>query len=202
MIRGMAFLHRDEDSPTCGANFSSSSQCSLDGRTVIRYLNNLGREKHGIVRRRWPEQFDGVFRSHCARRAIFACPFHQMIRCRPVAMTIEQRADDPAVQNSLERFVFFLRFPLSDDFAVLQETANMQAVWICLAAAEANIFRCVLFLERFFFFHFVGRFCETSTERCVMQRRLTQTPYNLLHITRATRDMDAGLARRRMTAVE
>jgi hypothetical protein len=35
-----------------------------------------------------------------------------------------------------------------------------------------------------------------------MQRRLTQTPYNLLHITRATRDMDAALARRRMTAAE
>src|SRR5207248_3026222 len=41
MIRRMAFLHRDEDPPACGANFSSSSQCSLDGRTVIRYLNNI-----------------------------------------------------------------------------------------------------------------------------------------------------------------
>ena len=89
MIRGMAFLHRDEDPTACGANFSSSSQRSLDGRTVIRYLNNLGREKHGIVRRRWPEQFDGVFRSDCARRAIFACAFHQMICGRLVAMSIE-----------------------------------------------------------------------------------------------------------------
>ena len=89
MIRGMAFLHRDEDSPACGANFSSSSQSSLDGRTVIRYLNNLGRETHGVVRRCRPQQFNGVFRSDCARRAIFACAFHQMIRCRPVAMTIE-----------------------------------------------------------------------------------------------------------------
>jgi len=71
MIRGMAFLHRDEDSPTRGANFSSSSQCSLDGRTVIRYLNNLGRQKHGVVRRCRSQQFDGVFRSDCARRGDF-----------------------------------------------------------------------------------------------------------------------------------
>ena len=132
MIRGMAFLHRDEDSPACGADLSAGAQCSVDGRTVITDLNNLGREKHGVVRRCRPQQFDGVFRSDCARRAIFACAFHQVIRCRPVTMTIEQRADDPAVQDSIESFVFFLRFPFSDNLAacsrfigVLQETANV-----------------------------------------------------------------------------
>jgi len=146
MIRGMAFLHRNENSATRGANFSAGAQCSLDGRTVIRYLNNFGREKHRVVRRRRPQQFDGVFRSDCARRTIFARAFHQMIRCRPVAMTIKQRADDPAVQNSFERFVFFLRFPLSDDLAVVQETTNMQAIRVCRAATEANISRRVFFL--------------------------------------------------------
>ena len=35
----MAFLHRNENSATSSANFSSSSQCSLDGRTVIRDLD-------------------------------------------------------------------------------------------------------------------------------------------------------------------
>ena len=55
-------------------------------------------------------------------------------------MAIEQRADDPAVQDAIERFVFLLRLPLSDNFPVLRETTNMQAVLICLAAAEANVF--------------------------------------------------------------
>jgi len=146
MVRGMAFLHRNENSAACSANFSSSSQFSLDGRAVISDLNHLGREKHEVVRRCRPQQFDGVFRSDCARRTIFARAFHQMIRCGPVAMTIEQCADDPAVQNSLERFVFFLRFPLSDDLAVLQETTNMQAIRVCRAATEANISRRVFFL--------------------------------------------------------
>src|SRR3954447_3729734 len=114
MIRGMTFFHRDEDSLACGANFFAGAQCSLDGRTVTSDLNNPGREKDRVVRWCRPQQFDGVLRSDRARRAIIACTLHQMIRRRPVAMAIEQRADDPAVQNSLERFVFSLRFPLSD----------------------------------------------------------------------------------------
>ncbi len=149
----MAFSDRNENSPTRGANFSGGAQCSLDGRTVITDLDNLRREKNGVIRRCRPQQFDGVFRGDRARRAIFACALHQMIRCRPVAMTIKQCADDPAVQNSLERFVFFLRFPLSDDFAVcsrfigiLQETTNVQSVRVCHAATEANISRRIFFL--------------------------------------------------------
>ena len=117
MIRGMAFLHRDKHSATRRANFSCGTERSLDGCTVISDLNDLGREKDRIFRRSRPQQFDGVFRSDSARRPIIAGAFHQMIRCRPVAMTIEQRADDPAVQNSVERFIFFLRSPFSDDFA-------------------------------------------------------------------------------------
>ena len=149
----MAFLHRDEDSPACGANFSSSSQYSLDRRTVITDLGNLRRERNGVVCRGRPQQFDGIFRGDRAWRAIFACAFHQMIRCRPVAMTIEQCADDPAVQNPLERFVFFLWFPFSDDLAacsrfigVLQETTNMQAVGIRHAATEAHVLGRIFFL--------------------------------------------------------
>ena len=65
-------------------------------------------------------------------------------------MAIEQRADDPAVQDSIERFVFLLRLPLSDDFPVLRETTNMQAVRICLAAAEATVLGRVPLLERLF----------------------------------------------------
>ncbi len=56
----------------------------------------------------------------------------------------------------------------------------MQAVGVCRAATEANISRRIFFLKRLFFFHFVGRFCETPSECCLMQRRLTQTPYNCL----------------------
>ena len=89
MMRGMAFLNCNENAATRGANFSAGAQCSLDGCAVISDLNNLGREKNGVICRGRPEQFDGVFRGDRSRRAIFACAFHQIIRCRPVAMTIE-----------------------------------------------------------------------------------------------------------------
>ena len=85
----MAFSDRNENSATRGANFSGGAQCSLDRRTIISDLDNLRREKNGVVCRGRPAQFDAVFRGDRARRAIFACAFHQMIRCRPVAMTIE-----------------------------------------------------------------------------------------------------------------
>ena len=56
----------------------------------------------------------------------------------------------------------------------------MQPVRVCRAAAEAHVSGRVFFLERLFFFHLVGRFCETPSECRIMQRRLTQTPYNCL----------------------
>ena len=79
----------------------------------------------------------------------------------------------------------------------------MQAVRVCRAATEAYVSGRIFFLKRLFFFHLVGRFCETPFECRLMQRRLTQTPYNC-SISRswATRDTDAALARRRVTAAE
>ena len=85
----MAFRDRNENSATRSADFSAGAQCSLDGRTVITDLDNLRREKNGVVCWGRPKQFDGVFRGDRTRRAIIARAFHQMIRCRPVAMTIE-----------------------------------------------------------------------------------------------------------------
>src|SRR5262245_60111577 len=65
-------------------------------------------------------------------------------------MTIEQRTNNSAVQNSVKSFVFLLWFPLGDHFAVLRKTANMQSVWIRWAATEANVSRRIFFLERLF----------------------------------------------------
>jgi hypothetical protein len=49
---------------------------------------------------------------------------HQMIGGRPIAMAIEQRADDAAVQDSLKSFIFSFWFPLCDNFAVFWETPD------------------------------------------------------------------------------
>ena len=147
MEGGMTFFHGDKSSATSGANFSAGAQCAFDGRAIIRQIHNSGRKKHRIVRRSWPQQFDRIFRGDGARRAVLVCTFHQMICRGPVAVAIEQCPDDAAIQNSIERFVFLLRFPLSDDFAVLRETSNVQPVRIRRAATPAGIVRSVFFLK-------------------------------------------------------
>jgi len=75
----------------------------------------------------------------------------------------------------------------------------MQPVRVCGAAAEAHVFRRVLFLERLFFFHLVGRFCETPSEYA---KASDTDALQLVEFTlRATQDRDGALARRKVTAV-
>jgi len=52
--------------------------------------------------------------------------FHQVIRSRPVAVTIEQRADDAAAQHSRKRFLISLGLEPRDDFIAVREAANVQ----------------------------------------------------------------------------
>src|SRR6202011_4531889 len=80
-----------------------------------------------------------------------SCLFHQMVSRGPIAMTVEQGADNSAIQYAGERFVFRLRFPFGDDFAVGGKTADPQTVRIRRTTTPACIFGSVFFLKRFFF---------------------------------------------------
>ena len=111
MKGGMAFFHRDENSATGRANFSTSGECSFDGRAIVGQIDNFRGKKHRIIRRRWPEQFDCIIRRDSARRVVLVRLLHQMTGGRPIAMAIEQRADDAAIQNSRETLRIF--FPVS-----------------------------------------------------------------------------------------
>jgi hypothetical protein len=62
-------------------------------------------------------------------------------------MTIEQRANDATIQDSIKSFVFLLRFPFGNDFAVPDETPNVQSILVCWTAAPAGVLRRVFFLE-------------------------------------------------------
>src|SRR5437879_2953816 len=98
-----------------------------------------------------------------------------MISGRPIAMAIEQCADDAAIQNALKRFVFFLRLPLGDDFAVFWETPDMQSVRVGRTTAPAGIVQSVFFLERLLQLRRVTRFCQTSqdTDAIYVQRKVS-----------------------------
>src|SRR5436190_22527999 len=125
MISRMAFVHCDKNSSTRCANFSTCGQCSFDGRAVVSQVDNLSRKTHRIIRRRWTEQFDCILRRDSARRMILFRMLHQMISRRPIAMAIEQCPNDAAIQDSLKSFIFFLCFPLCDNFAVFWETPDV-----------------------------------------------------------------------------
>jgi len=63
-------------------------------------------------------------------------------------MAIEQRADDAAIQNALKSFVFFLWFPLRNDFVVLRETANVQPIRIRRPAVTAENYASSAVIDR------------------------------------------------------
>jgi hypothetical protein len=68
-------------------------------------------------------------------------------------MTIEQRADDAAVEHSGKRLMMLFGVPNGGDFFAVRETANPQTFFVFYAAAETDAVRGESFLERFFVFH-------------------------------------------------
>lgn len=147
MKRGVAFLDRDKNSTACRANFAASGQRAFYRRPVARRFDNPGGQKDRIARRRRPEQFNRVLGRHGARHFLRIGFLHQVISRGPVAVTIQQRSDDPAVQNAGECFVLLLRLPLRNDFIALSKAANMQSIRIGGTTTKASVVRRVRFLK-------------------------------------------------------
>ena len=97
--------------------------------------------------RRRSQEFDLVLGRHRARDGVRLHPLHQMIRGGPVAVAIQQRADDPAIQNARKRFVFFLRRPIGDDFIAPGEAPDVQALEIRRSTTETGVVRRVILLQ-------------------------------------------------------
>ena len=143
----MTFLDRDENAAAGRANFSAGAQCAFNRRAIIGQIDNVRGKGDWSVRRSWPQQFDRIFSRHRAGRMVSACVFHQMIGRGPIAVTVEQRADDAAIQHAGKRFVLRLRLPFGNDFAVFSKAADAQTVRIRRAATPTRIFGSVLFLK-------------------------------------------------------
>jgi hypothetical protein len=148
MKRRMTFFNRDERAATGRTNFPAGGQGSCNRCAVGGGLSDFSGKKNSIVRRRRAKKLDRVIRGHRAGRMIFARLTHEMIRGGPIAVAIEQRADDSAIEDAGKRFITRLRFPLRDDLLPTRKTANAQTFRIRRAAAPAGIVRRVTFLER------------------------------------------------------
>ena len=78
---------------------------------------------------------------------IVAHLLHQVPGRGPVAVAIEQRADDTAIQDAGKRFIFRLRFPFRYDHVAFRKAADAQAFRVGWPAAPTGVVRRVLFLK-------------------------------------------------------
>src|SRR5205807_10481990 len=107
----------------------------------------------GSVGRRRSQQLDRIVRGDGARRMVRSGFLHQVISRGPIAMTIEQRADDAAAQHSRKGFLISLGLERRDDFIATWKAANVQTFFIRRTATKAGIVWRVSFLETLFVLH-------------------------------------------------
>src|ERR1043165_4174654 len=72
-----------------------------------------------------------------------------MHRRGPVAVTVEKRAANTAVENAVECLMVRLGVPFADEVAVLFEAADAKALVIGRTASEAPVVRRVRLLNAF-----------------------------------------------------
>jgi len=117
----MAFFAANEVSATCCGYFAVCfGRCFHDAAIVGRF-DDFCAQKYFAEGRR-TAKFDVEIRGDRTRRFVQTVTFHQMICRRPIRMTIEQRADDAAIQHVGERFVVFFRDEFGIDFIPFDST--------------------------------------------------------------------------------
>src|SRR5712691_8599651 len=105
---------------------------------------------------------------------------HQVVGRGPVAVTIEQRPDNPATQHSRKSFLISLRLESGDDFIALRKASNVQALLVRRATTKARIVWRVSFLNTFFVrvHQIKGSFLAPSTpwrEKTISRKGVTQS---------------------------
>ena len=143
----MAGLDRDEGAATRGADFVMRDQFAFDDRFVATRLDHTRDEFHWTIARRRAQELDRILSRDSAGRFVGSALLHQVPRSRPVAVTIEERADDPAAQHSLKRFILLTRLPLRDNLFAVGKTTDVQAFRVRRSTAETREIRGKCFLN-------------------------------------------------------
>ena len=149
MIGRMTFFDGDKCSSTRGADLFLRYQLGLDGRTILFRFDNAGTQMYRCIARRWPEKFDVKIGGHGAVGRVLAVAFHHKVCRCPIGMTVEQRADDPAVEHTRKRLLMRLSVPRRNDFVAIGKAVDMQPLIIRRPAAKADARRRVSLLQRF-----------------------------------------------------
>jgi hypothetical protein len=145
---GMAGFHRDERPGAGGANFPVGGKCPLHPGAVGRGLDDAGLEGEVGVHGSGREQLDGVAGGDGAGRLGEGIALHEVPRGGPIAVAVEQGADDAAVENPGKCRVVRAWFPGRKERAVGPgKTADMQTLGVGGTAAEADACWRIAFLQ-------------------------------------------------------
>lgn len=166
----MAFFHGNKGAPAGVAHSSACDKFGFHGRSVICGFDDSRLQRDRSIDRCWPKQFYVEICRYSKRHMVLTTFLHKVIGRCPVRVTVEQRADYPAVQNTGKRLVVRLRSPLRNDLVTLRETADVQPFHIRRSAAETNAFRRIFFLQRFLIIH--DSILQQSLERTTRFRLL------------------------------
>src|SRR6476659_6942542 len=104
MVGRVAWLNRYESAAAGCCHFVMCNQLAFDDRAVGGCFNYARDQVNWFVRRRWPQEFDGVLSRDGAGRMIKTVPFHQMVSGGPVAMAVEHSARDASAQHPRKCF--------------------------------------------------------------------------------------------------
>lgn len=148
MISRMAFFDGDEGAATGCTNFVVCDQFGFDRRSILLRINNMSSELNFSVTRRRSQQPHMEISRDGAIGLVFAVALHQKVGRRPVRVTIEQRADDAAIQHTGKCLMMRLGVPLRDNFVTGRKTVHVQTLFIRRPAAEANAVWRILLLKR------------------------------------------------------
>jgi hypothetical protein len=134
----VAFLYGDENASASVANFPTGNKFGFDRCPIILGFDHTCTQGERPVGGSRPKQLYMKFSRYGAGRGGFASLLHQMIRRRPIGMTVEQCSNDPAVKHSGKCLVVLLRRPFGNYFVTFGKTIYPKAFLIRGPAAETN----------------------------------------------------------------
>lgn len=149
MIRRMPLLNRDEDAVTGCTHLVIRHQLPFDYSAVIGRLDNASAKADRRIERSRTLELDRILRRDSAGGSVCPALLHQMMRRRPIQVTVEKRSDDPSVQHAGERLMMFLRTPFTNVLITLDEASDSKPLLVRTTASEADALRCICFLQGF-----------------------------------------------------
>lgn len=146
----MTGLNRDECSAAGCSDLLVCDQFAFHNSPIIRRFNYACDKTDRVISWSGPQKLYRVVSGDRAGRVVQTVSFHQVPGRGPVAMAVEEGADDAATQHSGKRLLVSFRLEVGYDFIALGEAANVQALFIRRTAPETGKVWSVGFLYAFF----------------------------------------------------